>query len=48
MGTSLANPPAPRERLEALWSGEFGDSYVERNRAAGDGRGAFWRATLTD
>lgn len=33
-------------RLEALWSGAFGDAYVERNRAAGDVRASFWRATL--
>jgi pseudaminic acid biosynthesis-associated methylase len=29
-------------RLEALWSGEFGDEYAERNIAAGEGRGPFW------
>jgi spore coat polysaccharide biosynthesis protein SpsF len=38
--------PTEAARLEALWSGQFGDAYVERNRAAGDGRGAFWDAIL--
>jgi spore coat polysaccharide biosynthesis protein SpsF len=29
-------------RLERLWSGTFGDAYVERNRAAGAGRDGIW------
>ena len=29
-------------RLEALWSGEFGDRYIERNRDAGNPREPFW------
>lgn len=33
-------------RLEALWGGTFGDDYVERNRAAGEGRGPFWQTIL--
>jgi pseudaminic acid biosynthesis-associated methylase len=33
-------------RLERLWADEFGDQYVERNRAAGEGREAFWSALL--
>ncbi len=33
-------------RLERLWSGGFGDAYVERNRAAGNTRGAFWHEVL--
>jgi pseudaminic acid biosynthesis-associated methylase len=33
-------------RLEALWAGEFGDDYVVRNRAAGDGRRPFWEERL--
>lgn len=33
-------------RLEALWGGDFGDAYVERNRAAGEGRGPFWKSIL--
>jgi pseudaminic acid biosynthesis-associated methylase len=32
------------ERLEALWRADFGDAYLERNRAAGGARGPFWRA----
>ncbi len=38
--------PPETARLEALWSGEFGDAYVERNRNAGESRGPFWRAIL--
>ncbi len=30
------------ERLEQLWSGAFGDAYVDRNARAGGGRGPFW------
>jgi pseudaminic acid biosynthesis-associated methylase len=30
-------------RLEALWSEEFGDRYVERNRTASAHREPFWR-----
>lgn len=33
-------------RLEQLWSGAFGDAYVERNRTAGDVREAFWSGLL--
>jgi pseudaminic acid biosynthesis-associated methylase len=29
-------------RLEELWSGDFGDQYVERNAAAGEARAPFW------
>lgn len=32
-----------RERLEALWAGEFGDAYVDRNKEAVAGRIDFWR-----
>jgi pseudaminic acid biosynthesis-associated methylase len=35
-----------RERLEQLWAGEFGDAYVERNRAAGQRRLEFWREVV--
>jgi pseudaminic acid biosynthesis-associated methylase len=31
------------ERLVALWSEEFGDAYVDRNRQAAAGREPFWR-----
>jgi pseudaminic acid biosynthesis-associated methylase len=30
------------KRLETLWSGEFGDRYVDRNRDVAGGRGPFW------
>jgi pseudaminic acid biosynthesis-associated methylase len=33
-------------RLEQLWSGQFGDAYVERNSRAGEVRGPFWREVL--
>ncbi len=33
---------AESKRLEELWSGEFGDDYTERNRAAGAARASFW------
>ncbi len=36
------------ERLEQLWSGEFGDAYVDRNRTVGDSRRPFWEAILKD
>ncbi len=32
------------ERLEALWAGDFGDQYVDRNAQAGEGRRPFWAA----
>jgi spore coat polysaccharide biosynthesis protein SpsF len=34
------------ERLEALWSGEFGDEYVDRNIGAYQERRAFWTSLL--
>jgi pseudaminic acid biosynthesis-associated methylase len=34
------------ERLEQLWAGEFGDSYVERNANAYEGRRTFWTDLL--
>jgi pseudaminic acid biosynthesis-associated methylase len=34
-------------RLEALWAGDFGDSYVERNADAAAGREGFWREQLS-
>ena len=33
-------------RLESLWSGEFGERYIERNRDAGNPRGPFWHRIL--
>src|SRR5262245_52907988 len=35
-------------RLEALWSGAFGDAYTERNKTVGEERQRFWRATLDE
>lgn len=35
-------------RLEKLWAEEFGNAYVERNRAAGDVRASFWQAILEE
>ena len=34
-------------RLEALWSGSFGDAYVERNFDDGSGRTPFWQHVLS-
>ena len=34
------------KRLEALWAGKFGQDYVERNKAAANGRDAFWKPFL--
>ena len=39
-------PEDDAARLEGLWSGEFGDDYVERNRAASEGRRPFWEHVL--
>src|SRR3954470_12032612 len=33
-------------RLEALWAGEFGDAYIERNKDAETGRRSFWEEQL--
>jgi pseudaminic acid biosynthesis-associated methylase len=35
-------------RLEQLWAGEFGDAYVERNRAVAQQRLPFWRELLAE
>jgi pseudaminic acid biosynthesis-associated methylase len=45
-----AERPTPLDaaRLQALWSGEFGDAYTERNATAGDERRRFWHATLDE
>jgi pseudaminic acid biosynthesis-associated methylase len=49
MSTESSTPVASEaKRLEALWAGEFGDAYVERNRAAGDCRESFWRGLLRE
>ena len=39
--SSVSRPESVR--LEELWSGDFGDAYVERNAGAYDRREAFWR-----
>ena len=36
------------KRLEELWSGDFGDAYVDRNRSAGENRQIFWNAVLNE
>lgn len=41
-------PIAESTRLEHLWSSEFGNAYVDRNRGAGNKRSAFWQAILTE
>ena len=33
---------AEAQRLESLWSGDFGDQYVDRNLGAYDLRAPFW------
>ena len=42
----MSSPDAAR--LEALWSGKFGDTYTERNEAAGEGRRRVWRTILDE
>jgi pseudaminic acid biosynthesis-associated methylase len=37
---------AEASRLERLWGEDFGDAYVERNRAAGEKRAGFWSKIL--
>ncbi len=34
------------ERLEDLWSGDFGDQYVERNKDCFAGRDVFWNGVM--
>jgi len=43
----MTTPSSEAERLEALWAGDFGNAYVERNKGAGDVREPFWRSLLT-
>lgn len=33
-------------RLEQLWAGDFGNAYIERNRAAAEPREPFWKSIL--
>lgn len=44
----MREDPRAARRLESLWSGEFGDSYTERNIASGEGRGVFWARILRE
>jgi pseudaminic acid biosynthesis-associated methylase len=46
--TNQQQPTPESTRLERLWSDEFGNAYVERNRFAGERRAPFWRATLAE
>lgn len=39
---------AESKRLEQLWGGQFGDSYVDRNKTVGDHRESFWKDLLTE
>ncbi len=41
-------PHSDVARLEELWSGEFGEAYIARNRAAGDARGPFWTTLVSE
>src|SRR5947207_2682297 len=42
------NESSDVRRLEDLWAGEFGDAYIERNRAAGEARRPFWESLLRE
>lgn len=42
----MAKAQAEAKRLESLWSGDFGDAYIERNRLASNGRDKFWNKFL--
>jgi hypothetical protein len=48
MTDQIENQSIEAVRLEQLWSGEFGDAYVERNRAAGNIREPFWQKVLAE
>jgi pseudaminic acid biosynthesis-associated methylase len=48
MEKTMADAQSEAQRLEALWAGQFGDDYVERNLEAGAARAAFWRSILTE
>jgi len=46
-----ADQPAPlpsARDLESMWSGEFGDAYVERNTAPIERRRQFWEGVLAE
>ncbi|MBI5960294.1 MAG: methyltransferase domain-containing protein [Chloroflexi bacterium] len=46
--TTEQSSKAEAVRLEELWRGDFGDAYVERNKAAGNVRAAFWNEILEE
>jgi pseudaminic acid biosynthesis-associated methylase len=46
MDNDFALPEA--ERLEALWAGDFGDDYIERNIDSYNARGPFWQMILAE
>ena len=46
--TNKKSSGSEAKRLEGLWGGQFGDSYVERNRTVGDCREAFWKDLLAE
>jgi pseudaminic acid biosynthesis-associated methylase len=48
MTDQIQNQSIEAVRLEQLWSGEFGDAYVERNRVAGNAREPFWQKVLAE
>src|SRR5437870_82627 len=46
--THLITATSEAERLEALWEGNFGNAYTERNSNAGDIREPFWLEILNE
>lgn len=42
----MSESDAEAQRLENLWSGEFGDQYVDRNLGAYDARAPFWNGIV--
>jgi pseudaminic acid biosynthesis-associated methylase len=46
--TKPPNQDPETNRLEKLWSGEFGDAYTHRNRQAADKRGPFWELLIRE
>jgi pseudaminic acid biosynthesis-associated methylase len=48
MTDQIQNQSIEAVRLEQLWEGNFGDAYVERNRATGNIREPFWQKVLDE
>ena len=48
MTSTKTNTSGQAGRLEALWAGEFGNEYVDRNLTAYDRRGEFWLPLLDE